>query len=77
MKKRKTPSRFLRSRLLANHSNRYSMATTTTCSTTIQPKQNRPITMMADQGRIIFWVTMIIIPLLLFGNGVRVWWKKR
>jgi ABC-type uncharacterized transport system involved in gliding motility auxiliary subunit len=45
----------------------------------IRPKsaQDRPITMTADQGQMVFWFTMVIVPLLLFGNGVRVWWKKR
>jgi hypothetical protein len=33
--------------------------------------------MTADQGAIIFWSTMIGLPLLLFGMAVRVWWKKR
>jgi ABC-type uncharacterized transport system involved in gliding motility auxiliary subunit len=45
----------------------------------IRPKnpEDRPITMTADQGQMVFWFTMAIVPLLLFGNAVRVWWKKR
>lgn len=45
----------------------------------IRPKSpdDRPITMTADQGQIVFWFTMVIIPVLLFLNGVRVWWRKR
>jgi ABC-type uncharacterized transport system involved in gliding motility auxiliary subunit len=45
----------------------------------IRPKsaQDRPITMTADQGQMVFWFTMVIVPLLLFGNGVRVWWRRR
>ena len=39
--------------------------------------EDRPITMTADQGTMVFWFTMVIIPALLFLNGVRVWWKKR
>ena len=45
----------------------------------IRPKDpsNRPVAMTADQGAIIFWSTMVGLPLLLFGMAVRVWWKKR
>jgi ABC-type uncharacterized transport system involved in gliding motility auxiliary subunit len=45
----------------------------------IRPKNadDRPITMTADQGQMVFWFTLIIIPALLFLNGVRVWWRKR
>jgi ABC-type uncharacterized transport system involved in gliding motility auxiliary subunit len=45
----------------------------------IRPKnpEDRPITMTADQSRIVFWFTMVLIPVLLFVNGIRVWWKKR
>jgi gliding motility-associatede transport system auxiliary component len=45
----------------------------------IRPKspEDRPITMTADQGQMVFWFTMIIVPLLLFGNAVRVWWRNR
>ena len=45
----------------------------------IRPKNpdDRPITMTADQATMIFWFTMVIIPALLFLNGVRVWWRKR
>ena len=45
----------------------------------IRPKDpdNRPITMTADQGTIVFWTTFAIVPLLLFANAIRIWWKKR
>jgi ABC-type uncharacterized transport system involved in gliding motility auxiliary subunit len=45
----------------------------------IRPKNadDRPITMTADQSQMVFWFTLIIIPALLFLNGVRVWWRKR
>jgi ABC-type uncharacterized transport system involved in gliding motility auxiliary subunit len=45
----------------------------------IRPKnpEDRPITMTADQGTMVFYLTMLIIPGLLFLNGIRVWWKKR
>jgi ABC-type uncharacterized transport system involved in gliding motility auxiliary subunit len=40
-------------------------------------KNDRPITMTADQGATVAWFTGIIIPGLLLLNGVRVWWRKR
>ena len=45
----------------------------------IRPRnpENRPLTMTADQGRMVVWFTLAIVPLLLFGNGIRIWWKKR
>jgi ABC-type uncharacterized transport system involved in gliding motility auxiliary subunit len=45
----------------------------------IRPKNpdERPLTMTADQQRMVFYFTMFIVPALLFANGVRVWWKKR
>ncbi|MCC7010837.1 MAG: GldG family protein [Acidobacteria bacterium] len=45
----------------------------------IRPRspESRPLTMTADQQAMVFWFTMVIVPLLLIGNGVRVWWKKR
>jgi ABC-type uncharacterized transport system involved in gliding motility auxiliary subunit len=45
----------------------------------IRPRspEDRPITMTADQGRWVFWFTMLIVPALLFSNAVRVYWRKR
>jgi ABC-type uncharacterized transport system involved in gliding motility auxiliary subunit len=45
----------------------------------IRPRspEDRPITMTADQGSAVFWFTMVIVPALLFANGVRVYWRKR
>jgi len=45
----------------------------------IRPKDpdDRRITLTQDQGQRIFWLTMFIIPGLLFANGIRVWWKRR
>jgi ABC-type uncharacterized transport system involved in gliding motility auxiliary subunit len=45
----------------------------------IRPRnpEDRPITMTADQGRIVFIFTIVLVPALLFLNAVRVWWKKR
>jgi ABC-type uncharacterized transport system involved in gliding motility auxiliary subunit len=45
----------------------------------IRPRnpEDRPVSMTADQQNMVFWFTMLIVPALLFGNGVRVWWKRR
>jgi ABC-type uncharacterized transport system involved in gliding motility auxiliary subunit len=45
----------------------------------IRPKdpEDRRITMTQDQSDRVFWLTLFIIPGLLFANGVRVWWKRR
>jgi ABC-type uncharacterized transport system involved in gliding motility auxiliary subunit len=45
----------------------------------IRPKSpdDRPLTMTADQQRMVFYFTMFIVPALLIGNGIRVWWKRR
>jgi ABC-type uncharacterized transport system involved in gliding motility auxiliary subunit len=45
----------------------------------IRPKrpEERPLSMTADQQRMVFYFTLFIVPALLFANGVRVWWKKR
>jgi ABC-type uncharacterized transport system involved in gliding motility auxiliary subunit len=45
----------------------------------IRPKdpENRPLTMTATQRGFTFWLTLVIIPVLLIGNGIRVWWRSR
>jgi ABC-type uncharacterized transport system involved in gliding motility auxiliary subunit len=45
----------------------------------IRPRdpEDRRISLTADQGQRILWVTLLIIPGLLFANAVRVWWKRR
>src|SRR5262249_29872346 len=45
----------------------------------IRPRssQDRPLSMTADQQSMMFWFTMVIVPLLLFGNAVRVYWRRR
>ena len=45
----------------------------------IRPKdpENRPLTMTAAQRTFTFWLTLVIIPAMLIGNGVRVWWRSR
>ena len=45
----------------------------------IRPKDpsNRGITLTADQQARINWIAFLGIPVLLLGNAVRVWWKRR
>jgi ABC-type uncharacterized transport system involved in gliding motility auxiliary subunit len=45
----------------------------------IRPKdpENRPLTLTADQKSLVVWLTLVIVPLLLIGNGIRVWWRRR
>ena len=38
---------------------------------------SRPISMTADQGVWVFWFTMAIVPLLLFANAFRLYWRRR
>jgi ABC-type uncharacterized transport system involved in gliding motility auxiliary subunit len=38
---------------------------------------DRRIQLTEDQGRIIAWITLVIVPALLFLTGVWVWWKRR
>lgn len=45
----------------------------------IRPKDpsNRGITLTADEQASINWIAFLGIPVLLLGNAVRVWWKRR
>jgi len=45
----------------------------------IRPKDpaNRGITLTADQQVRINWIAFLVIPGLLIGNAVRVWWRRR
>jgi ABC-type uncharacterized transport system involved in gliding motility auxiliary subunit len=45
----------------------------------IRPRDpaNRGMTLTADQGMFLYWVSLLIIPGLLFINAFRVWWKRR
>jgi ABC-type uncharacterized transport system involved in gliding motility auxiliary subunit len=38
---------------------------------------DRRIDMMPEQEVGLRWVTLLVIPALLFANGIRVWWKRR
>jgi ABC-type uncharacterized transport system involved in gliding motility auxiliary subunit len=33
--------------------------------------------MTQDQASIVYYATLFVIPLLLFGQAVRVWWRRR
>jgi ABC-type uncharacterized transport system involved in gliding motility auxiliary subunit len=39
--------------------------------------QDRRVTLTEDQSQRILWIALLVIPGLLFANGVRVWWKRR
>lgn len=45
----------------------------------IRPREpeDRRITLTADQQRRIFWLSLVIIPGLIFGSGVYTWWRRR
>jgi gliding motility-associatede transport system auxiliary component len=45
----------------------------------IRPRdpENRGVTLTEDQSQRIFWLTIFIIPGLLFANAIRVWWRRR
>jgi ABC-type uncharacterized transport system involved in gliding motility auxiliary subunit len=45
----------------------------------IRPKDpsDRRITLTQEQGQAVFWMTMFIVPGLLFLTAFRVWWKRR
>jgi ABC-type uncharacterized transport system involved in gliding motility auxiliary subunit len=45
----------------------------------IRPKspEDRRLQLTQAQQTNVFWLTLVIIPLLLFGNAFRVYWKRR
>jgi ABC-type uncharacterized transport system involved in gliding motility auxiliary subunit len=45
----------------------------------IRPRdpEDRRVNLTVDQGRLVFWGTVAIIPLLLLGTGLRMWWRRR
>jgi len=45
----------------------------------IRPKdpEDRRLQLTTDQQSAVFWGTVIIVPLLLFGNAFRLYWKRR
>jgi len=38
---------------------------------------DRRVDLTAAQSENIFWLTLAVIPALLIGNGIRVFWKRR
>lgn len=45
----------------------------------IRPRNpaDRSMTLTADQSRRIQWAALVLVPVLLIGNAVRVWWTRR
>jgi ABC-type uncharacterized transport system involved in gliding motility auxiliary subunit len=45
----------------------------------IRPRDaaDRRITMTANQARGVFWLSIVIIPMFVFGSGIYSWWRRR
>lgn len=45
----------------------------------IRPKDpvNRPLTMSASQMRVVFFASVLVLPLAIVASGVSVWWRRR
>jgi ABC-type uncharacterized transport system involved in gliding motility auxiliary subunit len=45
----------------------------------IRPRdpEDRRVTLTSDQERLIFWLTVVIIPGLILFAGVQAWWRRR
>jgi ABC-type uncharacterized transport system involved in gliding motility auxiliary subunit len=45
----------------------------------IRPKdpEDRRVTLTADQAKLIFWLSILIIPGLILAGGVQTWWRRR
>ncbi len=45
----------------------------------IRPREpdDRRITMTAEQQRLVFWWSVVLLPALLFAGGVWTWWRRR
>jgi len=45
----------------------------------IRPKEpeDRRLTMTANQMRLAFYSSVLMIPLLILASGLSVWWKRR
>ena len=45
----------------------------------IRPREaaDRRITMTANQARGVFWLSIVIIPMFVFGSGIFSWWRRR
>jgi ABC-type uncharacterized transport system involved in gliding motility auxiliary subunit len=33
--------------------------------------------MTANQSRGVFWLSIVIIPMMIFGSGIYSWWRRR
>jgi len=45
----------------------------------IRPKdpEDRRVSLTADQSKLIFWLSILIIPGLILATGVQTWWRRR
>ena len=45
----------------------------------IRPKdpEDRRVSLTADQAKLIFWLSILIIPGLILAGGVQTWWRRR
>jgi len=45
----------------------------------IRPKdpEDRRVSLTADQAKLIFWLSILIIPGLILAAGVQTWWRRR
>jgi ABC-type uncharacterized transport system involved in gliding motility auxiliary subunit len=38
---------------------------------------DRKITMTGSQTNMLFWLTIVFMPVAVIGSGVYIWWKRR
>ena len=45
----------------------------------IRPKdpEDRRVSLTSDQAKLIFWLSILIIPGLILAGGVQTWWRRR
>ena len=45
----------------------------------IRPKdpEDRRVSLTADQAKLVFWLSILIIPGLILAGGVQTWWRRR
>jgi ABC-type uncharacterized transport system involved in gliding motility auxiliary subunit len=45
----------------------------------IRPKdpEDRRVSLTSDQAKLIFWLSILIIPGLILAAGVQTWWRRR
>ena len=44
---------------------------------TIRDPEDRRVALTADQAKLIFWLSVLIIPGLILSAGVQTWWRRR